>query len=341
MLPTRLRSTVRSRRRQLLISLSDTKAKFQLSRGTDIRDLGSMSYETAVGAEGMTLRPDRIARYRRQGAEVVARLPRAWILRRTAEFPLAASENLREVIGFEMDRHTPFRAHEVYFDYHLVTKDQQRKRLTVDLVVATRATIQCALERLRAWDLQPDRLDIEDGGNDGARSFNLLPNALRTRAKTHGRGLTTALAIVVFVLLVLSVFLPVQQKHALLAELEGRLAVAKSQAAHARELSVQVDGLLERGQFVVQQKRARPLVADLLKELTILLPDDTWIIQMSWSGDRVTLAGYSANPASLVALLEESPLLAEVRFNSPVTVDQRIGLERFNLSATVLPKEAL
>jgi hypothetical protein len=28
-----------------------------------------------------------------------------------------------------------------------------------------------------------------------------------------------------------------------------------------------------------------------------------------------------------------------VRFNSPVTVDQRIGLERFNLSAKVLRRE--
>lgn len=340
-MPTKWRSTLGSRRKRLLITLSETEAQFQISRGTDIRDLGSISYGTASSAQSGPFQPDRLVRYGRRNAEVVARLPRARFLRRTVEFPLAAGENLREVIGFEMDRYTPFKADEVYFDYHLVTKDHERKRLTVDLAIATRATVQSALEKLRAWNLEPDRLDIEDEEKRGAGPFNLLPVTSRTRVKTHRRGLTTALVTVVLLLIVASVLLPVQQKHALLAELEDRLAVAKSNAAQARDLSVQVDGLLERGQFVVQQKRARPPVAELLKELTVLLPDDTWIIRMSWKGERVTLAGISANSSSLVALLEESQLLAGVHFNSPVTVDQRIGLERFNLSANVLPTEAL
>src|SRR5450759_6024403 len=37
--------------------------------------------------------------------------------------PLATEENLREVLGFEMDRHTPFKAEQVYFDYRIVKRD--------------------------------------------------------------------------------------------------------------------------------------------------------------------------------------------------------------------------
>ena len=90
----------------------------------------------------------------------------------------------------------------------------------------------------------------------------------------------------------------------------------------------------------IQQKDRDPVVAELLAEITRLLPDDTWIIQMGWHGDRLTLAGYSGSSSALIALLEESDLLSNVRFNSPVTVDRRLELERFNLSAKVNEKEA-
>ena len=61
---------------------------------------------------------------------------------------------------------------------------------------------------------------------------------------------------------------------------------------------------------------------------------------MSWSGDRLTLAGFSQQPTTLIAILEASDMLSEVRFNSPVLLDQRIGMERFNLSAKVGREEA-
>ncbi|NIQ97756.1 MAG: PilN domain-containing protein, partial [Desulfuromonadales bacterium] len=52
-----------------------------------------------------------------------------------------------------------------------------------------------------------------------------------------------------------------------------------------------------------------------------------------WNDDQVMLSGYSDSSSELIGLLEQSDLLEEVRFSSPLTVDQRIGLERFNLSA--------
>ena len=90
-----------------------------------------------------------------------------------------------------------------------------------------------------------------------------------------------------------------------------------------------------RSRFVVEQKHGRPSVAELLNEVTILLPDHTWIIRLAWAGERMTLSGYSAKPSALIGLLEQSDMLSEVRFNSPVTADLKIGLERFNLSAEV------
>ena len=73
----------------------------------------------------------------RDGGDLLE-LPAERVLQRTVDLPLAAAENLREVLGFEMDRHTPFKAEDVAFDYHIVSTDRQTKRLLVDLTVAPR-----------------------------------------------------------------------------------------------------------------------------------------------------------------------------------------------------------
>jgi general secretion pathway protein L len=271
--------------------------------------------------------------------EVILRLPRQLTLRRIVDLPLAASENLREVIGFEIDRHTPFTAEEVYFDYRLVAKDPKNKRLTVDLAVVTRDLADAAIGRLRAWGIKPDRLDIEGGELNDAMDFNLLP-ADSTRIEDRRRlTLTVAAAVAACGLLAVAIYLPLQKTRGYLAEAQSRLQATRAEADQTKQLSDQVERMLERGQFVVRQKRQRPTVAELLNLITDLLTDDTWIIQMAWTGEHMTLAGYSSSTTSLIALLEAAELLSEVRFNSPVTVDQRIGLERFNLSTRVLMKE--
>ena len=50
----------------------------------------------------------------------------------------------------------------------------------------------------------------------------------------------------------------------------------------------------------------------------------------------LNLSGYSKKPSTLIGLLEQSEMLTSVRFSSPVTLDQRLGLHRFNLAASVL-----
>ena len=43
-------------------------------------------------------------------------LPEDHVLRREIQVPQAAEANLRQALSFEMDRHTPFREADVYFD---------------------------------------------------------------------------------------------------------------------------------------------------------------------------------------------------------------------------------
>ena len=52
--------------------------------------------------------------------------------------PAATEENLAQVLSFEMDRLTPFRADEVYFDHRVVGRDAAAATLAVLVAVARR-----------------------------------------------------------------------------------------------------------------------------------------------------------------------------------------------------------
>ncbi len=132
--------------------------------------------------------------------------------------------------------------------------------------------------------------------------------------------------------------MPVAEQTRVLAAVEGRLAQARIAAAEADRLKKRLASMVERNRFLIDRKSARLTVTELLHEITRLLPDDTWIIRARLQGDKLTLSGYSATASALIASLEGSAGLAQVRFSSPVTLDRRVGVERFDLSAVVLPR---
>ena len=50
-------------------------------------------------------------------------LPARDVLRKRIVLPAAAEENYRQVLAYDLDRHTPFKAEELYFDAAIVDRD--------------------------------------------------------------------------------------------------------------------------------------------------------------------------------------------------------------------------
>ena len=69
---------------------------------------------------------------------------------------------------------------------------------------------------------------------------------------------------------------------------------------------------------------------DLLAELTRVLPDNTWIKQLSFKRDYFDIEGIGASGAEVLTLLENSPIFSQVRFTSSVTKDRQ-GNEKFKI----------
>jgi general secretion pathway protein L len=271
---------------------------------------------------------------RRGAAEIILRLPAAQVLRRRVELPLAAAENLREVLGFELDRLTPFKSADAAYDYRVVATDREAQRLTVDLAAAPLALVEEAVRVAEALGVAPDRVGIADGLDSGTAQINLL-SAPSDGGGRFLRRATLALAALFCLLLAATVLWPLHREREELAGLEARLQRSRAEATAADRLRAQLAEAMDRKSFLVQRRQATPLAVAVLKDLTERLADDTWLVQLHVGGGQVMLSGYAPAAAALVPALEDSDLLSDVRFGSPVMPDARVGRERFNLSAKI------
>ncbi|MHC4984320.1 MAG: PilN domain-containing protein [Planctomycetota bacterium] len=333
-LPERLRGLFGGNGRKLRIMIAGDTATFEQVKGKAVQPLGTLDL-LRPGLAGADERAREIlSTARLAGCEVVIGLPRDSSLRRIVDLPSPALENLREVLSFEMDRHTPFRSDEVSFDCCVAAHDTQNKRIKVDLVVVAKDLADRAIGLATGWGVEPDRLAVA-GSPDEEESFNLLPAKVAGGRSRMALGLTGLLVLVPAVALALAVYLPLKQRQAALEDVEALLRQVRQEATESDKLNRQFEEITKRSRFVQWKKGNVFTATELLNEVTKILPDDTWLLQFARKGNNMTISGYSEKPPALIGLLEESDMLSKVSFRSPTTNDPKVGRVRFNIAATV------
>ena len=283
--PLRLRELIGAGAQRLVILIADKTVTFEHVKGKTVLWLGSLDLSQSSPAGQRETVREIVSDAKLRSAQVVICLPRGSALRRIVELPSPALENLREVLSFEMDRHTPFESDEVYFDYHVTQHDTENKLVKIDIVVMARELADRAIALVTGWGLEPDRLSLADRQED-EHEFNLLPRSTTRPARSKSFKLSVVMGATACFLLGIWIYMPLRDKQAYLADLEARLAKARAEASQASELTDRVSEMADRSRFVMAQKRDRFAVMDMLNEVTRLLPDDTWVLQFGRRGDQ-------------------------------------------------------
>lgn len=272
--------------------------------------------------------------------EVVLCLPADKVLLKTLTLPLAAEENLHEVLGFEMDRLTPFTADQVYYDHVLTARNSRKNTITLDLVITPRRVLDELLDQLGDIGFQPHQATLCRGTTGHPLAVNLLPAVDRPRRTDSARYINLALGVLALALLLGTIALPLVNKIQVIHALETRAALAASKAEVTRRLRQEVEQLGISSRFLAEKKQLTPLVLETINELTHILPDDTWINRLDIKGHEIQIQGESNSAAALIPLFESSDSLHNPRFRSPVTKTPNLDTERFHLSAEVARKPA-
>ncbi|MES9945461.1 MAG: PilN domain-containing protein [Candidatus Thiodiazotropha sp.] len=247
--------------------------------------------------------------------------------------PIETEENLREVLAFEMDRQTPFSVDQVYYDYVVNTRDKQNRTLDITLILAPIDKISLALKQLEENRVRINAISPCEEIDPNLNEVNLLPPEKREKPHKRYRLLNLALFLFLLLLITGSLMLPLWQKSTLLKQLETELDEYKSKATQVAALREQVTSARDETRFLEEKKINSKPVLEILLELTLLLPDDTWVSNLEVRENTVHLHGQSTASASLIPILETSKLFQNVSFRSPVTRSKKNNTERFHISA--------
>ena len=280
------------------------------------------------------------------GRVVVSVAPRD-VLRRKVVLPAAVEENLKQTIAYDLDRHTPFKAEELYFDAIVTERSAARGTITVDLAAVRRPVLDHALKHVAAWGREVAAVVPEPPASAAASRLNLLPPHLRTTKSVWRRWQFWLPLALLVVLSLAAVAIPLWQKREYAKELRTLADQARARAAVSETLRMELDTRVADYNTALERKYAFPGALAVVDTVSKLLPDDTWLTQFelkSLAKGKETqrdlmVRGETANAGRLVQLLEESQLFAQAAQRGPTTKIQPGPGEIFDLGAQLKPRQ--
>lgn len=329
LLPENLQKAIALRQQKLYVELDNDKLLLSLGNHAAQREVLRLAPDAASASD------EHIPR---EVQQTILLLPDDKVLARRISLPAAAEENLREVLGFEMDLHTPFEVSEIYYDYTVVGRDSHRQTVTVDLVYAPRDAVDTLLDGTSNLGMKTDIVTCRRRDNNNLQPVNLLPLERRRARRFDVKNLNLALTALLAALLVAAITIPIMQKNRAVAEVEAQVQAAAAEAREGAELRRDLEKMAEASQFLVEKKASDVMIVELIDEMSRILPDHTWIARLDLSGTELQIQGQSGASSSLIRIIESSPWFENVRFASPVVQIAGTDKDRIHIVATVARK---
>lgn len=273
----------------------------------------------------------------RRQVEVRLVLPPDRFFERSFDIPAEARAKIAALHIAEIERRTPFRLGEILCDYRLETLEGSAK-IRVFQTIIRRDFVQSELARV-GLTLSDLRLVLTSGSSPQDKR-----SRVRIRAEADTRrwvdAALAALAGLAILLATLGAGLIYWGQEIELDRLEGEILRVQPVAQAARSRT-EARAREQKIRFEVRNRKAtNPNLADVLEEITRLLPDDSWLTEFRLSEDRpgereIAVSGETPAATALVAVVDASALLADAALTAPITTDPTERRERFSLRARV------
>ena len=324
----------------LLVIFEESRVLFLRSGPAGLRELSSIDLAPLPAAEGKLAAMQALKVHGGHRVPVVLLcLPSEHALSREVCLPLAVEENLRQALMYELDRQTPFKPDQVYFDFRVVGRSTIDNVLKVELTIIPRAVLDVPLGRAVALGLPIcGAVLTRDLVRNCAQGQNFIPPPERPRRSRQRLWINLGCFGCALVLLAGTLAFPLWHKRETTLALSKLLLESKAQAAKADLVRDRLNNLVEEHNFPVEQKSSVPSAITLVTELTKLLPDDTWVSQLDLTGKDVQIQGETGSSSKMVGRLEDSGYFKDATYKSPLTQIPGTALERFHIAATAQPR---
>ena len=167
-----------------------------------------------------------------------------------------------------------------------------------------------------------------------ARGLNLLDRGIHGSAKTP-MAFTIVLLIVLAGLGLFRMLSPLQVAAWKVEAIGREIVVHKDEARKVEMLKKDLANLEKEISIIDDFKDSRPMVLNLLKELTGILPKDAWLSRVRIAESSVEIEGYAALATPILSKLEASEYFDKVEFASATFKDIRLNADRFNIKMQI------
>ena len=326
-LPARMRQALAARGDRLLLQPQGEAMALSRQHESQVHALASLPLPLPAGS-------DALAGVLRESAADLPRwllLPASLGLRRSLPLPAAARERLRDVLGFEIERQTPFSLADVLYDGRVLAV-REDGQLQVELVVVPRPRFDAAVAQLGGSAGALAGVDLADAEGQ-ALGVNLLPPEQRRQQRDPWRVWNLVLALAAVLALVLGMAQLLDNRRAAADALQADMAKRETQARGINAQRQQLIDAVEGGAYLGAQHNGRPSAVEIMNTLSQRIPDGAWLEKLAIDGDQLTLIGLSNQAAALVGKLEGAPQWRTPALSGALQQDPRSRMDRFTLIA--------
>ena len=337
LLPARFRARMQYARRRLLMQVDSDDIALSIEDAETIQSLDSFSTGQDPQLQQQRVR-ELLQQHELTELSRDLLLSEESVLRTEVVMPLAAEANLGQALAYEMDRHTPFQAEEIYYCWRIVSRDREASQLHFELFVTPCEPVDAQIETLKRLGLKPTGIDVT--GPDGLWGINLLPQAMRHRIVNQQARLNWAIAAAMVVLTIFvmtqSLWLREHQVEAITEAIDD----VRAEAMAVQQIRKQIEDASEAAGFMQSRKIANGYKVEVLAELTRVLPEHTYLDRLSMHAETTQMQGKSENAQGLIELINDSSFFENASFRGPTRLDNRSRKEIFDLSANNTPQDA-
>ena len=249
---------------------------------------------------------------------------------RQFRLPTAVLPHLDAAVTLQLPKLLPLVASELLTDFEVIDSDLTQKMASIDLAALKKAEVNAVLERLKVWGLRVASIHLGQPsgprhrfkfGGDGVFGHGL--KLRRSDRVLAGAAAALGLACA-SVAATESYRSQVSLEH---AKTETR-APAAAALAHRQVLLGRLEPLA-----ALAQLEAAPSATALVADLTMLVPQNTWLTTLELKDRHVRLVGVSPNSGNVVKLISSSLLLSDVALRSSMSLGIGTGVDRFELTA--------
>lgn len=269
----------------------------------------------------------KLAREQSNRARLIVSPAKAFV--RQVQVPLAVLPHLDSALALQLPRLLPLDANELLTDFAVSASDPTRSVARIDLAALKKADVNPVLDHLRAWGLQIVSTHL--GEPTSTRRFRFSADGVFGFTLKLQRSDRVLIGVAATLGLACASVAATESYRSQVSLEQAKTATrvtAATALAHRQELLARLEPL-----HALAELEAAPSATALLADLTMLVPQNTWLTTLELKDRHLRIVGVSPNSGSVVKLMSSSQLLNDVTLRSSMSLGIGTGLDRFELTA--------